>query len=144
MSNAVKGYYKSVEIQFSAGEGPQSYQVDAKLADSIVSKASGRRDGRISNQDAADLVQEFRDGGAYGAGEKPLARALLKARDDRNVVTIDGQRIRMPDQAEKTFTKGMQQFWGHLGQEARKSGVSNTQQAVQGFASQQSQQAQQS
>lgn len=137
MTHQVSGYYKSVEIQYSAAEGPQSFQVDAKLAESIIDKVKGRRDGRLSNEDSAQLVQEFRDGGKYGAGEKPLARALLAARDDRNIVTIDGYRMRMPDQAETTFTSGMQKFWGELGAKAKQSGVSNTQQAVQGFASQQ-------
>lgn len=135
-------YYQQVQIQTSAKEGPQSQQVDRKLADLVKSKLSGPRDGRISTADALEIANAVADGGKYGKGEQALVKMLWRATDDRFKVSIDGQRVRITDPGEKALLHELRSFFGTLGAKAAKDStvqtkaMKNAQAALNDFAAQ--------
>lgn len=139
MKTTNKSYYQTVSIQTSASEGPKKVKVDRALADLIKSKTAGQGDGTISKADALVIANAIADGGKYAGGEKPLARMMMKASDDRFTVKLDGQTIRLTDKAEAGFKHELFSFFGKLGAKAKANNaeIKTAQQALQQFTNQQ-------
>lgn len=108
-----QSYYQMIDIQMSAGEGAKPVKVDRDLANQIMDAA--KVGNTISVADAAAIGKAVADGGKYGSGEKPLVRALYRARDDRFNVQIGGQKIRITDAGEQAFTQSMAKVFGSMG-----------------------------
>jgi|GEM_PF-2061628 len=119
-SQAARGYYTDAKIQMSSSDGEQGVKdVDAKLKDAILAATKRQGDGRITTQDMKAILKTVTDGplgmAAYSKGEAPLVRMLLAACDDRKNVTLDGQKIRVQDGAEKLIQTELPKFWGSIG-----------------------------
>jgi|GEM_PF-1596102 len=110
-----KQYYAKADIQIGASADAKTHNVDADLAFEIQLAGWGQGDGRISLDDMKQILGKITDGAAYGEGEKPLARMLLQACDDRQHVFLNGQRVRLTDGAEDLIKTTLPKFWGSLG-----------------------------
>jgi hypothetical protein len=110
-----KAYYAKADIQIGASAPPKTHTVDADLAFEIQLAGWGQGDGRISLADMQNILDKITDGAAYGEGEKPLARMLLQACDDRQHVFLNGQRVRITDGGEDLLKTTLPKFWGSLG-----------------------------
>ena len=106
-------------VQMSAAQGPQRVEVDREAAEAIMNAMAGQGDGRISKQDAKDILAEFTDGGVYARMEQPLVKMMLAACDDRKTVMLNGKRIRMSDATEAQFKHDIFSFFGTLGAKAK-------------------------